>query len=46
MIDSVSVGIDIVDINRFRNLTLKKNPKFFEKIFSKSELTYCLKFKN
>lgn len=46
MIDSVSVGIDIVDINRFRNLTPKKNPKFFEKIFSKSEISYCLKFKN
>ena len=46
MLESISVGVDIVDINRFRKLNYKENPKFFERVFSKSEIKYCLKFKN
>ena len=46
MIESISVGIDIVDITRFKKLDSKKNSKFFERIFSKSEIQYCNKFKN
>ena len=46
MIESISVGIDIVDIVRFKKLDSKKNSKFFEKVFSKSEIDYCMKYKN
>ena len=46
MIESISVGIDIVDINRFRKLDYKKNSRFFDRIFSQSEIKYCLEFKN
>ena len=30
MIESISVGVDIVDIVRFKKLDSKKNSKFFE----------------
>ena len=46
MIESISLGIDIVDINRFKKLDSKKNSKFFERVFSKSEIQYCIEFKN
>lgn len=46
MIESISVGVDIVDINRFRQFNYKENHRFFERVFSKSEIKYCLKFKN
>ena len=46
MIESISVGIDIVDIVRFKKLDSKKNSKFFEKVFLKSEIDYCIKYKN
>tara|TARA_Y100001936_G_C16048595_1_gene656268 strand:- start:757 stop:1110 length:354 start_codon:yes stop_codon:yes gene_type:complete len=46
MIELITVGIDIVDINRFRKLNYKKNTRFFNRIFSQSEINYCLKFKN
>jgi len=41
-----NVGIDIVDIQRFREKEYLKNKKFYEKIFSNSEIKYCLSFKN
>ena len=40
------IGTDIVDINRFRKKEYKENKKFYEKIFTKSEIKYCLSFKN
>mgnify|MGYP001561385399 CR=1 FL=1 len=40
------VGIDIVDISRFRNKHYEDNKKFYQKIFLNSEIEYCLKFKN
>ena len=46
MIELISVGIDIVDINRFRKLDHKKNAQFFKRIISQTEIKYCLKFKN
>ena len=36
------VGIDIVNIERFRNKEYKKNKFFYEKIFTNSEIKYCL----
>jgi len=41
-----NIGIDIVDIDRFRKKEYGKNKIFYEKIFSKSEIKYCLSFKN
>jgi holo-[acyl-carrier protein] synthase len=41
-----NIGTDIVDINRFRKKEYNKNKNFYEKIFTKSEIKYCLSFKN
>ena len=41
-----NIGTDIVDINRFRKKEYNGNKKFYEKIFTKSEIKYCLSFKN
>ena len=46
MIEKISVGIDIVDIKRFKKLNYEENARFFKRIFSKSEIEYCRKFKN
>ena len=40
------MGIDIVEIERFRKKNYKKNKNFYKKIFYKSEIDYCLKFKD
>ena len=45
-LENFGVGIDIVEIERFRGKNYKKNKNFYEKIFSKSEIAYCLKFKD
>ena len=41
-----NIGIDIVDIQRFKKKEYTKNKKFYEKIFTNSEIKYCLSFKN
>ena len=41
-----NIGTDIVDIDRFRKKEYNENKKFYEKIFTKSEIKYCLSFKN
>ena len=41
-----NIGIDMVDIDRFRKKEYGKNKFFYEKIFTKSEIKYCLSFKN
>ena len=46
MLEKLNVGIDIVEINRFKLLSYNKNKKFYENIFKKSEITYCRKFKD
>ena len=40
------IGTDIVDIDRFRKKEYNNNKNFYEKIFTKSEIKYCLSFKN
>ena len=40
----ISIGTDIIDIQRFRNKPLKTNQKFYNSNFSKSELEHCKKF--
>ena len=44
--DISNIGIDIIDIDRFREKDYSKNKKFYQKIFSESEIKYCLSFKN
>ena len=46
MSEIFGIGIDIVNINKFRNKHYKDNKKFYQKIFLDSEIEYCLKFKN
>ena len=46
MIENMGVGIDIIDVNRFRDMPFKKKSSFYKKIFHKNEINYCLKFKD
>ena len=39
-----SIGIDIVNVTRFRKKPLRNNLNFYKKIFSESEINYCKKF--
>ena len=39
---NLGIGIDVVSIERFRKLPYKKNKLFYKKIFSQSEIDYCL----
>ncbi len=41
-----AIGIDLADINKFRKKPYHSNQSFYKKIFSYSEIKYCLKFKN
>jgi holo-[acyl-carrier protein] synthase len=45
-LENFGIGIDIIDVKRFRVKNYKKNKNFYEKIFAKSEINYCLKFKD
>lgn len=38
----VGVGVDIEEIDRFRKMPFDKNRAFYEKIFTKAEIKYCL----
>ena len=40
--NSVSVGIDIADVSRFRRRAFRKNSHFYNRIFTKQEIAYCL----
>ena len=35
----------IVDINRFEKITYAEKPSFYNKLFTSSEIEYCLRFK-
>jgi len=43
---NLGIGIDIVEIERFKKLPYKTNKSFYKKIFSELEIRYCLKHKN
>ena len=45
MIENFGIGVDIVDINRFEKITYAEKPSFYNKLFTSSEIEYCLKFK-
>lgn len=46
MLEKIGMGIDIVDVNRFKKIPYKTRPEFYKKIFLPSEISYCIKFKN
>ena len=46
MIEKLGIGIDIVDIQKFKKLPYNSNKIFYKKVFHDSEINYCLKFKN
>ena len=43
-INDYDIGIDLVEINRFKKIPFNKNKSFYEKNFSEDEIKYCLKF--
>ena len=45
MTQKIGIGIDIVNVSRFRKKAIKKNLSFYRKILSESEIKYCTKFK-
>jgi holo-[acyl-carrier protein] synthase len=40
------IGVDIIKISRFREKKYADNRVFYQKIFSKKEIEYCLKHKD
>jgi holo-[acyl-carrier protein] synthase len=40
------IGIDIVDVEQFSKIPFESKPNFYRKIFTPSEIRYCLKYKN
>lgn len=40
------IGIDIVEISKFRDLKRSKNKRFFANIYNDSELDYCFSYKD
>lgn len=46
MMKGVGIGIDIVDVEKFKEIPFESKPIFYKKLFTKSEIKYCLKYKN
>lgn len=46
MFEKISIGIDIVTIRRFEKMKINENKEFYKKIFSDSEINYCINKKN
>jgi len=46
MIENFGIGIDISNIEKFKNKPFNQNESFYKKIFSDAEIIHCLKFKN
>ncbi len=40
------IGVDLVDVNKFKKKPYSKNSSFYNKLFLSNEIKYCLKFKN
>ena len=38
------IGIDLVEIKRFKHLSFLENQSFYKKNFSEDEIDYCMKF--
>ena len=46
MIEKFGIGIDVSNITRFKKKSFNENKTFYNKIFSKNEISFCLKSKN
>ena len=46
MIENLGVGIDIIDVNKFRDMPYQKKSSFYKRIFHENEINYCLNFKD
>lgn len=46
MIEKLGIGIDIVNVGEFKKIPYSTNKDFYKKIFLKSEIEYCIKYKN
>tara|TARA_B100000029_G_C17281379_1_gene853537 strand:+ start:245 stop:601 length:357 start_codon:yes stop_codon:yes gene_type:complete len=44
MIGNKEIGIDIVEVERFRKKKILENKSFYKKIFTDLEIEYCEKF--
>lgn len=44
MFENLGIGIDIVNVEQFRQKIYSENITFYQKIFSSNEIEYCLKF--
>ncbi|MEK7567092.1 MAG: holo-ACP synthase [Patescibacteria group bacterium] len=42
----LGIGVDIESISRFQKLNFNKNKNFYERIFNKNEIRYCLSKKD
>ncbi|MCS7192739.1 MAG: holo-ACP synthase [Armatimonadetes bacterium] len=40
----IGVGIDIVDVERIRKMAEEYSERFFRRVFSDEELSYCMRF--
>ena len=46
MLEKFGIGIDVVKVSRFKNKPYLTNKNFYKKLFSDSEIKYCLKYKD
>lgn len=46
MLENMSIGVDVSDVEKFRQIPFRSKPGFYKKLFNASEIKYCLKFKN
>ena len=44
IIENKQIGIDIIEVERFRKKNIEENTNFYKKIFTDSEMKYCKKF--
>ena len=46
MLEKIGIGVDIIEIERFKQKPYQDNEIFYKKIFNDSEIQYCLNQKN
>jgi len=46
MIENFGIGIDIVNVTRFKKIPYLSKPGFYKKIFLPSEINYCMRYRN
>ena len=46
LMEGFNIGVDVVDVTRFQQLSYKNNKKFYTRVFTPNEIKYCLSFSN